>query len=37
MEKKKTQDPLDIIADINCLMFGACKVKKPYLKEDSKE
>ena len=31
--KKKPFDPLDIIADINCLMFGACKTKKPDLTE----
>jgi hypothetical protein len=34
--KKKEINPLGIIVDINCLMFGACKVKKLNLNEDDK-
>ena len=35
--KKKPFDPLDMIADINCLMFGACKAKTPDLTEDEEK
>ena len=35
--RKKSFDPLDVIADINCLMFGACTPKKPDLIKDEEK